>query len=99
MFHEFSTAFLPSDVGILPPVAGILDSIVLDFTIRDLAFWFKIMTWSEFGWAVTAFLAIKIVCDRIEARVLGLVLPHVKRLVATRYPRLGQRFDQAAVRA
>jgi len=99
MFQNLGNAFLLGDTGIPLPVAGLLDSIVLDFTIRDLMFWYKLMNWSELGLAVTGFLAVKIACDRIEAWAVGLIKPHVKRWVAARCPRLVGRFPQLAMKA
>lgn len=73
MIYAIGFAISPSDAWVFHPTSGLIDGLFLDVSFRDLAFWFPRMTWSEIASAAGAFLCLRLACDWLERKVIGLL--------------------------
>ncbi len=91
--------FLPTDVLPLLPSAAVIDKLLLDFDLLDLAWWFPHLSWNEFGRAFGAFFACKLAGDQVERWALAPVKARAKTMLACwcalRWPTLSRWFKQS----
>lgn len=91
MMCTVGLAGIPGDWWIALPAAGLLESLILDISIRDVAFWFPRLNWSELGAAIAVFFCLKFACDWLEGKMLALLKPAIAVSVEFMFPGLAGR--------
>jgi hypothetical protein len=55
--------------AVLPPLAGLIDRLILDYDLIDLVVWLPHLSWPELAGSLGALVACKVVSDQVEAIV------------------------------
>lgn len=83
------------DVSTWPPLAGLLDRMLLDFDILSVVVWAPRLSWIEIVQALAAIFACKWLSDQIERLALAPIKTRLKAAaanrVARRWPKLARR--------